>query len=178
MEENSVFLPAFLFHNGTGRFDSGILQNSDAFSRHQRIRIPRTEYHSCESVFHNRLRAGRCLSVMATWLQRHIDRRASRIIPPLSAVGQRIPLRVKASAVLMPSFSYQLSVFYDDSSHHRIRTHMAGSSARQLQRQPHPFPVVFILFVPYLFIHATLAVPPPSAPFGPDSRAPQFAVSL
>ena len=142
--------------------ESGVLKNTDAFPRHQRIRIPGSEYHSCEAVLYNRLCAGRRLSVMTAGLQRHIDRRSLRIIASLSAVSQRVPFRVKAAAVLMPAFSDQLSVFYDDSAHHGIRTHMTGASAGQLQRQPHPFSVGFILFVPYLFIHTALTVPLPS----------------
>lgn len=71
---------------------------------------------------------------MTAGFQRDVNRRALRIVAPLSAVFQRVSLRVQTAAVRMPPFADNCVLFYDHSSYQRIRMDAALTIPGEIQR--------------------------------------------
>ena len=116
---------------GTGRRDAGAPRRRDFNSRPSQnfessagmswIRIRCANNHALDSRRNNRFRAGRRAAVCAAGFERHVKRRAARIVATLLRVAERLNFRVWQARAPMPAAADGFAALHQHRAHHRIR---------------------------------------------------------
>ena len=126
------------FQHSRHDFDTCLAQHTYSPPRHFWKRIQSTDHNTRDTFLYNQLRTGRCLSVMRTGLEAHIDSGIpqKRFIPDR---GHRIHFGMRFAAFTMKAFSYNLPFMHYHRTDHRVRSRITFSSPCKLDAAGHIF---------------------------------------
>ena len=141
MIERLVQTSALICQNSVADFNSRSLQNLKTFSRVPRIWINRANHDPVDASRFDRLRAGRRAPVRATRFERHVKRRAARMVAVLLRVTERRDFRVGLARAPMPAAPDDFSALHQHRADHGIGRSRAKTAPGEAKGEAHEWGV-------------------------------------
>ena len=138
--ENQIQVRALALAHAGDHLDARRAQQFEAAPGVGRVRIGRAHDHVFDAGGNDRLGTG----AGAAWRRARFERDVEDRAGPgrFSAREQRQSLGMRSAVGRRRAFAYDLTIFDDERTHHRIRVRRAPDAARKLERPPHEFFVV------------------------------------
>ena len=116
-DEADIQLARRLLHQAAFDRHPRLLQAREPTACDLRIRVAHGRYDAHHPRRNQRIGTGRCAPLMRTRFERHIHRRAARL---LASLLQGVHFGMRRTGALMPAFAYHFSIAHNDAADARI----------------------------------------------------------
>ncbi len=108
----------------------------------RRVRIAHRGNDTCDPGVDNGICARRRSSLARAGLERHVKRRAVRVVSARTRIGERRHFRMRFAGDCMPAFADHVPIFHDHAADARVRRRRVEAALGKRERARHVAPVV------------------------------------
>ena len=134
-EETAVQPPAFLLQHSDGHLNARLAQHLNTPTLHFGKGVNATYDDTLDTFLDNQFGTGRCLAIMGTRFQRHVDgcfRKQSLILRTYTGKGIHLGMSLTATDMIAFTNYFRGERNYDDGANHRIGTRSMNAVGCQL----------------------------------------------